>query len=113
MVDDAVPAAVREGDAVVDQPLVPGQLREQAVLRRAAGACCRGLCAVICPEHGSGWSVRGLPVWLCAGLFMLAVDVGFVTLVVISAIAGRGGDGNAGGNLAKTIRMPPGSSIQI
>ena len=38
-------------------------------------ACWRGLCAVICPAHASGWSAGGLAVRLSAGLCMLAVDV--------------------------------------
>lgn len=63
------------GGAVVDEPLVQGQLWEQPVLRRPAGACWRGLGAVICPAHGSCWSVGGLPVWLSAGWFMIAADL--------------------------------------
>ena len=63
VVDRPVPG-VGCGGAVVDEPLVQGQLWEQPVLRRPADACCRGLlcrylsCACLAGQSAasrSGW----------------------------------------------------------
>ena len=92
VVDDGA-AAVGFGDAVVDEPLVQGQVGQRPVLGQPVGGSCRRPYAVIGLIHGSCGASRAgvgeaadlgaasccsvgcLAVWLPAGLFLLAVDV--------------------------------------
>ena len=74
MVDGAA-LGVGGGDAVVDEPLVQGQVRARAVLGQPVGAGWPRGDAVIGPAHLSRWSVGGLPVELSAVWFVLAAGV--------------------------------------
>ena len=91
MVDEGA-AAVGFGDAVVDEAFVQWRGRERAVLGQPVGGSRRRPTPLSVSYMGhavfqggtrqaadlgvaSCWSVGCLPVWLAAGLFLLAVDV--------------------------------------
>jgi hypothetical protein len=72
---DGAALGVCGGDAVADEPLVQGQVRQRPVLWQPVRASLPGCYAIIGGPHVPCWSVGGLPAELSAVWFVLAVEV--------------------------------------
>jgi hypothetical protein len=72
---DGTPPAIGSGDAVTDEALVQGKVRERAFFGQPVGRSWPRCYAVIGGPHGSRWLVGGLPAEPSAIWFAFAVEV--------------------------------------